>query len=53
MSHDETIHVRVDLEGELAHKFNRVRKGLGLKNVAEVIRFLVVEAAKREAPEGS
>ena len=44
----ETVFIRVELEGEMADKFNQVKNYLGLKNAAEVIRFLVSDAAKRE-----
>jgi len=48
MSEQETIHIRVELEGEAATQFNFVKEKLGLKNSAEVVRFLISDAAKRE-----
>lgn len=48
MSENDTIHIRVELGGEMASKFNFIKDKLGLRNVAEVIRYLVVDAAKRE-----
>ena len=48
MSEQETVHIRVELEGEAASQFNLVKEKLGLKNAAEVIRFLISDAAKRE-----
>lgn len=48
MSEPETLHIRVELEGDAASKFEIVKNKLGLKNAAEVIRFLINDAARKE-----
>lgn len=52
--------LRVGLDAETAQKFEAIKKGLGLRNNTEVVRFLIhhryaeiqpVEAAELGAPE--
>jgi len=43
---EEPIQIRVNLEGQYAQAFNRIKDFLGLKNNSEVIRTIVMEKAR-------
>jgi len=46
VTEEEKIHIRLDLEGEMAEKFIAVKRDKGLENNTDVIRLLIAEAAK-------
>ena len=46
------IVVKVDLKGDLAQKFRRIKEELGLVNNSEVVRALIKRYSKEEAAEG-
>jgi len=46
MTEEEKIQIRLDLEGELAKKFNAIKRDKGLENNTDVIRLLITEASK-------
>lgn len=41
---EDKIDVRVELEGELADKFQHLKDKFGLKNNTEVVRRLIIDA---------
>jgi len=43
----DKVHVRVELTGEEAQEFLKIKKNRGLRNNTEVIRQLILEEAKR------
>jgi len=43
---EEPIQIRVNLEGQYAEVFKKVKDFLGLKNNSEVIRSMVLEKAR-------
>lgn len=43
---EKEIHIRLDLEGDLAKKFNAIKRDKGLTNNTDVLRLLITEAAK-------
>ncbi|MFQ5978382.1 MAG: hypothetical protein ACE5OZ_09660 [Candidatus Heimdallarchaeota archaeon] len=43
------VNIRVSMEGDEAMNFLRLKKALGLKNNAEVVRMLITEASKAKA----
>jgi len=43
MTEKERIQIRLDLEGELAQKFNAVKRKKGLVNNTDVVRLLINE----------
>jgi hypothetical protein len=47
MMSTEKIPIRMNLEGEIAHKFEAVKKWLGLKQNTEVIRALISDVYRK------
>ena len=47
MTGEERIQIRLDIEGELAKKFNAVKNDIGLENNTDVLRHLIVTAFKQ------
>ena len=47
----DKIQIRVNLEGERAKQFEVIKKDLGVKNDSEVVRHLIVQAAKNVYPD--
>jgi len=45
----DRVNIRVELNGELAHMFEKLKRLRGLKNNTELVRQLIVEARGREA----
>jgi hypothetical protein len=41
------IQIRIDLEGEIADKFEAVKKDKGLENNTDVVRSLITDAFKK------
>jgi len=50
MMSTEKIPIRMNLEGEIAHKFEAVKKWLGLKQNTEVIRALISDMYRKIPP---
>jgi transposase len=51
MANEEKIQIRIDLEGDVADKFNAIKSDRGLENNTDVIRLLITEAFKRLSKE--
>jgi hypothetical protein len=52
MANEEKIQIRIDLEGDVAEKFNAIKADRGLENNTDIIRLLITEAYKRLPKEG-
>jgi metal-responsive CopG/Arc/MetJ family transcriptional regulator len=46
------VTIRIDLEGELADSFLRLKRNRGIKNNSELVRMLVTEEYKRTKATG-
>ena len=44
---EEKIHIRLDLEGEVAKRFLYLKKRLGIKSNAELLRLLISQEYQR------
>ena len=44
----EVVNIRLELEGEQAKIFKKLKKFRGLKNSSELVRQLISEAVRRE-----
>ena len=53
MTNEEEIHIRLDLEGELAEKFKAIKRDKGIENNTDVLRNLITEAHKQIEKEAS
>ena len=47
MTHNEPIQLRLDLDGELKQKFNKIKQEKGLENNTDVLRLIITEYAKQ------
>jgi len=47
MTEKGKIQIRLDLEGEIAEKFEAVKKDKGLENNTDVLRSLITDAFKK------
>ncbi len=43
MTHQDTLHIKVELHGSLILEFEHIKKKLGIKNNTDVIRYLIRE----------
>lgn len=53
MSESEKLVIRIELENDLAKKFEAIKHEKGIKNNTDVIRNLISEAYKQLETEGS
>ena len=44
------VNIRLELEGEQAKMFEKLKKIRGFKNSSELVRQLIVEAVRRDIP---
>jgi len=44
----DVVNIRLELLGEQAKKFQKLKKFRGLKNSSELVRQLIIEAVRRE-----
>jgi hypothetical protein len=44
MTQNEKLSIRLDLEGDLARKFERIKREKGIANNTDVIRLLITQA---------
>jgi len=47
MTETGKIQIRIDLEGDIAGKFEAVKKDKGLENNTDVVRSLITDAFKK------
>jgi len=47
----DRVNIRVELNGELAQMFEKLKRLRGLKNNTELVRQLIVEAKGRRLPD--
>jgi len=47
MTETSKIQIRIDLEGDIADKFEVVKKDKGLENNTDVVRSLITDAFKK------
>ena len=53
MTQNDKLCIRIDLEGELVRKFEKIKHEKGIENNTDVLRNLITEAYKQIEKEAS